>query len=95
MSSPDMVISEPTIEEFPNVLELEAYTKPPPAEEYSIKPGYWKLVLDRISKLESDRASVKLVLSDFSKQQLSVQHDFNMLDGKLSDLKTDSKASRF
>ena len=37
---------------------------------------------------------MKVVLSDFSKQRLSVQQDFNLLDGKLNYFKTDAKASR-
>ena len=36
---------------------------------------------------------MKFVISDFSKQRLSVQQDFNLLDGKLNYFKTDAKAS--
>ena len=37
---------------------------------------------------------MKVVLSDFLKQQPSVQQDFNLLGGKLNDLKTGAKAYR-
>ena len=73
---------------------MEADTESPPAEKFSIKPGDWKIVLDQITKLELDRASTKVVIYDFRKQRLSVQQDFNLLDGKINDLKTDSKYSR-
>ena len=89
-----MVASEPTIEEFSTVLELDVDTEPPPAKKLSIKPGYWKVVVDRILKLELYRVSIKVVISGFSKQILSVQQDFNLLYGKLNDLKTDAKVSR-
>ena len=36
---------------------------------------------------------MKFVISDFSKQRLSVQQDFNLLDGKLNDPETDAKSS--
>ena len=52
------------------------------------------MVLDRILKIESDSAAMKVVLSDFLNQQLSVQQNFNMLDGKLNELKTDAKYPR-
>ena len=52
------------------------------------------MVLDRILNLESNRASMKVVLSDFLKQQLSVRQIFNMLDRKLNDINTDAKSSR-
>ena len=94
LSTPAVVASEPNIEEFSTVSELEADTEPPPAEKSSIKPGYWKLVLYRISKIESDRAAMKVVLSDFRKQWLSIQQYFNMLDGEINDLKTDASAYR-
>ena len=74
---------------------MEADTESPPAEKFSIKPGDWKIVLDQITKLELDRASTKVVIYDFRKQRLSVQQDFNLLSGKINDLKTDAKASRF
>ena len=38
---------------------------------------------------------MKIILSEFCKQQLSVQQYFNLLDGKINDLKTDAKASIF
>ena len=65
LSTPTMVGSKPTIEEFSTVSELEADTETPPAEKSSVKPGDWKVVLDQISNLESDRASMKVVISDF------------------------------
>ena len=37
---------------------------------------------------------MKVVLSYFCKQQLPVQQDFNLLDGKLNEIKTDAKAYR-
>ena len=89
-----MVASEPNIEEFSTVLELEADTEPLPSEKSSIKPGDWKVVLNRVSKIESDRAAMKVVLSDFRKQRLSIQQYFNMLDGEINDLKTDASAYR-
>ena len=46
LSTPAMVASEPAIEDFSTVLEMEADTEPPPAEKSSIKLGYWKVVLD-------------------------------------------------
>ena len=94
LSTPVVVASEPTIEEFPTASELEEDTEPPPAEKSSIKPGDWEVVLARISKRESDLTAMKFVLSYFFKQRLSVQHDFNLLDGKLNDLNTDDKATR-
>ena len=72
---------------------MEADTYPPPAEKSSIKTGYWKSVLARITKLESDSAARKVVLSNFCKHRLPAQQNFNLLDGKLNDLKTDVKAS--
>ena len=63
--TPAVVASEPTIKEFSTVLELETDTKPPPAGKYSIKAGDWKVVLDRILKLELDLAAMKAVLYDF------------------------------
>ena len=47
----------------------------------------------RITNLKTDCAAMVVVLSDFSKQRLSVQQNFNLLGGKLNDLKNDSKAS--
>ena len=52
-----------------------------------------KVVLDRISKLESDHVAMKVVLYDFRKQGLSVQQYFNLFDGKLDDLNTEAKDS--
>ena len=92
--TPAVVSYEPNTENIYIFSILEADTDPTPAEKTSIKPGYWKPVLDQITKLELDRAAMKAVLYDFSKQQISVQQDFNLLDGKLNYLKTDSKASR-
>ena len=89
-----MVASEATIEELSTVLELESDTEPPPAEKSSIKPGYWKAELAQITKLELDCAAMKVFISDFRKQQLSVQHHFKLLDGKLNYLNTDAEASR-
>ena len=89
-----MVASEATIEELSTVLELESDTEPPPAEKSSIKPGYWKAELAQITKLELDCAAMEVVLSDFCKQRLSVQQDFNLMDEKLNDPKTYSKDSR-
>ena len=40
LSNPAVVTSEPTIEKLSTVSELEADTKPPPAEKYSIKHVY-------------------------------------------------------
>ena len=34
------------------------------------------------------------VISDFSKQRLSIQQYFNLMDGKLNELKTGAKSSR-
>ena len=44
--------------------------------------------------IESDCAAMKVVISDFCKQWIFIQQDFDMLDGKLNDLKTEAKASR-
>ena len=48
--------------------------------------------MGRIANFESDRVAMIDVLFDLHKQCLSVQHDFNLLDEKLNDLKTDSKS---
>ena len=50
--------------------------------------------MDQITKIESDHAAMKVFIYDFRKQQLSAQQDFNMLGGKLNDLKTGAKAYR-
>ena len=94
LSTPAAVASELTMEEFSTVSELEADTKPPPAEKSSIKPGDRKAFLYRITKLELDRTTMKIVISDFRKKRISVQHYFNLLDRKLNELNTDAKASR-
>ena len=36
---------------------------------------------------------MKVIISGFCKQQLSVQQDFNLLGRKINDLNTDAKAS--
>ena len=36
---------------------------------------------------------MKIVIYDFPKKQISVHHHFNLLGGKLNDLKTDAKPS--
>ena len=73
--TPSMVASEPTIEWFSTVSELEADTEPSPAERSSIKPGDWMVVLDQISKLDSDHSAMKVVLYDFS----SCGYPFNVI----------------
>ena len=92
--NPAVAAYEPTIEELSTVFGTGSKYRPQPAEKSSIKPEYWKALLAQITKLELDRASTKVVIYDFRKQRLSVQQDFNLLDGKINDLKTDSKYSR-
>ena len=94
MSAPDVFASKPTIVELSYVLEPEGDTKPPSTGKYFIKPGYWKAVLAQITKLEQDHAGMTVVLSDFCNHRLLVQQDFNLLEMKQNDLKTDDKSSR-
>ena len=89
-----MVAYEPTIVQLYTVLEVEADTLPPPSVKSSIKDEYCKAVLARITKLKLYCTAMAIVLSNFFKQHLSVQQYFNLLEGKLNDLKTDAKVSR-
>ena len=62
--TPAMVASKPTLVKLSTYLELEVDTKPNPARKSSIKPRNWKAVLAQMSKIESDPAVMKVVLSD-------------------------------